>query len=192
MVTKQEDILEAWAEYFQKLGAPLESDHFNAEYKHQVEEDVTMLESHCAAKPAKFHPITSDEVLKAVSKLNKGKASDPTSISAEHIIYSAPITTSPLVELFNAILSARYIPETFRIGDLLPIPKKAKDSKIQTNHRGITISSIIGKIFDQVLIARDKDTLEKDQSLLQFGFTNGRNPTISTVLMHLLTNHSCV
>ena len=48
------------------------------------------------------------------------------------------------------------------------------------NYRGITVSSILGKLFETVLLNR-LDELNNDQSELQFGFTKGLSPTIDFV-----------
>ena len=50
------------------------------------------------------------------------------------------------------------------------------------NYRGITVSSILGKLFETVLFNR-LDELNNDQSDLQFGFTKGLSPTMTSLIL---------
>ena len=50
------------------------------------------------------------------------------------------------------------------------------------NYRGITVSSILGKLFETVLLNR-LDKLNNDQSDLQFGFTKGPSPTMASLIL---------
>jgi hypothetical protein len=183
LITNPDDILCAWADYFEKLGTPLEASHFNQPYRQQVEDDIFVISHFGNHKTLKPDPVTNLEVIKAITKLNIGKATDPTGIAAEHLKYALPIITPALTSIYDSIFQQRHIPETFKLGNMLPIPKKKKDSKIRENHRGITICSIMCKAFDHILISRDKETMEKDQSPLQYGFTDGYSPNMATLML---------
>ena len=50
------------------------------------------------------------------------------------------------------------------------------------NYRGITVSSILGKLFETVLLNR-LDELNNDQSELQYGFTKGLSPTMASLVL---------
>ena len=70
--------------------------------------------------------------------------------------------------VFNQILESKTVPEAFKIGIRTPVLKKAKDPSILDNCRGITVTPIIGKLFESVLLPRLTESF--DQSSRQFGF----------------------
>ena len=66
------------------------------------------------------------------------------------------------------------MPESFKSGILTPVHKKDKDPTSVDNYRGITVTAIIGKVFEYALL--DKLTvmgLNRNQSELQVGFSEG-------------------
>ena len=77
-----------------------------------------------------------------------------------------------LAALFNTLLTLRYVPESFRTGYTVPIPKGPdKDIRIPSNYRGISLLSNISKVFEKLILKR----LQKVISLnpLQGGFREG-------------------
>ena len=86
-----------------------------------------------------------------------------------------------LTTILNAIVQSGKIPQSFKQGILFPIHKGGGKPKDNTdNYRGITVSSIIGKIFERIL-ADHQDAL-LSQSSLQCGFTSGLSPTFASVI----------
>jgi hypothetical protein len=59
--------------------------------------------------------------------------------------------------------------------------QKGKDPLIKDNFRGITITPILSKALEQVVLARIKNNLY--QSHLQFGFTKGLSPTLAILVV---------
>ena len=66
-------------------------------------------------------------------------------------------------------------------GILTPVLKKAKDPTNLDNYRGITVTPIIGKLFESLLLPRLSQSFE--QSSLQFGFTKGLSPVMSALIV---------
>ena len=104
-------------------------------------------------------PFSSDEITTAVSRLKRKKAADLENLSlaadlenlsAEHIIFGASSWTPVLVLLLNAILTS-HIPKSFKEGMIIPVPKKGKDHRLTDNYRGITITSIVGKVLEHTI-----------------------------------------
>ena len=80
-----------------------------------------------------------------------------------------------ITDIFNEILETKTIPAAFKSGILTPVLIKSKDSTNLDNHRGITATPIILKLFEIVLLPRLSESF--DQSSLQFGFTKGLSIT---------------
>ena len=65
---------------------------------------------------------------------------------------------------------------------MTPVPKSGKDPKLFDNYRGITVTSIIGKLFEELLLLRLLEDVNVNQSDCQFGFTKDLNPLMSLVI----------
>jgi hypothetical protein len=72
------------------------------------------------------------------------------------------------------------VAQSFKTGVITPILKKSKDQMLTENYRGITITSVHGKVFEYILLK--KTTIAKDgQSNMQFGFTEGLSKCFLTI-----------
>ena len=71
-----------------------------------------------------------------------------------------------------------YFPSKLKTGYTIPIIKKNKDQYSTDSYRGITVTPIIGKLFEHVLIER----IHTNHSELQFGFTKGKSPAMAALL----------
>lgn len=63
---------------------------------------------------------------------------------------------------------------------MLPLLKKGKDPLSTNSYCGITITSVLGKTFEHILLSKKHPTLP--QSQLQYGFTEGRSPNMAALL----------
>ena len=87
-----------------------------------------------------------------------------------------------IVEIFNEILRTKKVPEQFKSGIINPIHKNGKDPGHFENYRGITISSILMKFRESVILKR-LHQLNADQIELQYGFTKCLSPTMASLLL---------
>jgi len=84
-------------------------------------------------------------------------------------IYAHPSLVMHLQVLFKLILLHGYVPTSFGIGVTIPLLKdKTGNVNDVDNYRGITLSPVISKLFEMVLLAISDDALKTDS--LQFGF----------------------
>ena len=121
-----------------------------------------------------------DELIRSL-KLGKAVGSD--NISAEHLKYSHPVVICILVKLFNLMLHFNQVPDVFGVGLTVPIPK-VTSHKIHLNtsdFRGITISPIISKLFEQCLLKRMNDYMASSDLQCCFKKDHGCNHAIYTV-----------
>ena len=63
--------------------------------------------------------------------------------------------------IMNSIGHMGYIPQLFKKGLLVPIPKAKKDATIKNNNRGITLISVLFKIFEKIIIDRHSSWLDQ-------------------------------
>ena len=86
-----------------------------------------------------------------------------------------------ITAIFNQILQSKTVSDAFKSGILTPVLKKSKDPTVLDNYRGITVTPIISKLFESVLLPRLSETFE--QSPLQFGFTKGLSPVMAALIV---------
>ena len=68
------------------------------------------------------------------------------------------------------------------MSSLVPIPKNKRGNKCDSdNYRQIAISSLMGKLFDSIVLEEQQDSLFTD--LLQFGFKKTTSTVVCTSLL---------
>ena len=80
------------------------------------------------------------------------------------------------------MLTHGVVPQGLLLSTLVPIPKNKRGNKCDSNnYRQIAISSLIGKIFDTIILDKQKMSLETD--VLQFGFKKNSSTVICTSML---------
>ena len=76
------------------------------------------------------------------------------------------------------------IPSIFKSGIITPVYKRHdKPLEDPNSYRRITVSSIVGKLFEKVLLKKILPTLREKQNELQRGFTKDVAPTNAALLL---------
>jgi len=90
-------------------------------------------------------------------------------LTPKHIINAHPILVVRLSWLFRILLKYSIVPDSFGYGVVVPLVKNTDGNCfVSNNYRGITISQVISKIFESLLMSLFQDQLSSDP--LQFGF----------------------
>ena len=133
---------------------------------------------------------------KCVRSLHLHKASGPDDLSAENLVNAHPSLIIHLKLLFSLIISHGYVPDAFGEGIIVPLVKD-KSGKLNdvSNYRPITLTSVISKVFECILLNICQDSLTSDE--LQFGFKEGIGCSdaifsIQTVVDYYVNNGSSV
>jgi len=122
------------------------------------------------------------ETAKAIRKLRKNKAAGLNEIPAELLKQGGEPVAEVLTELFNHIWHAEEIPEEWREGIIIPLPKKGCLSNCY-NWRGIALLSIPGKVFCSMLFNRLKTHVNQRLCKEQAGFRSGRSCTEQILIL---------
>jgi hypothetical protein len=113
--------------------------------------------------------INLHDLISAVSRLKAHKNDGGTGLTSDHIINAGNDCYVHMAMLFSAIIAHGTVPDSFLYSTIVPIPKgKHGNVSDSSNFRGITLSSIYGKLFDNIVLARYGDRLFSSE--LQFGF----------------------
>ena len=88
--------------------------------------------------------------------------------------------------LFSMMLTHGVAPQDVLLSTLVSIPKNKRGNKCDSNnYRQIAIISLLGKIFDTIILDKQKMSLETD--VLQFGFK--KNSSTVICLFYVKRNH---
>ena len=82
-----------------------------------------------------------------------------------------------LAYIINIVWIKKTIPGDWRRGIILPFWKNKGNKDVCSNHRGITLLSIPGKLFAMIILERIRPTFHNHRRLEQAGFTAGRSTT---------------
>ncbi|VDI14680.1 Hypothetical predicted protein [Mytilus galloprovincialis] len=181
----------AFAQYFEELSTPCENVNFDNDHFTNVKRDITSLTE--LFKHSKNHNIpvtTTEEVKKTVLSFKNGKSPDEENITAEHVKFGGQTLISILTNIINFIFQNLDIPSLLKSGIACPILKKGKKKTDPNSYRKIVITMFIGKIVEKLHLQNNQDSINKQQSRLQKGFTKGQMPAIAALILTELINRS--
>jgi hypothetical protein len=122
------------------------------------------------------------DIRNAVSRLKAHKNDGSTGLTSDHIINAGDDCFTHLALLFTAIVVHGTVPDSFLYSTIVPIPKgKHGNMSDSSNFRGITLSSIYGKLFDNIVLYRYSDSLLSSE--LQFGFKAKSSTSLCSMVL---------
>ena len=119
-----------------------------------------------------------EEVVGLIKGMDISKSSCIENISSKALKDALLAIPLKVTEMFNLSFSSGKVPDVWKIGNIVPLPKEGDKSKV-SNLRPITLLPVIGKLLEKVVNKRLKDYLE-GQHLLdvnQGGFRQGQSTT---------------
>ena len=175
----EEEALSRWTEYY------------TAALNHPASQPCPDLDS-LAANAADDPNISVDapslaEVQAAIAKLKNGRASGADGITAEVLKYSAGTSAPLLVKLFASVWKSGRVPAEWRDGIIVSLYKGKGSRSECSSHRPITLLSVPGKVFAQVLLSRIEPLLIANRRPQQSGFTAGRSTADAILALRLLS-----
>jgi len=131
-----------------------------------------------------------------VSRLKAHKNDGSSSLTSDHIINAGNDCLTHIALLFAAMAFHGTVPDNLLYSTIIPIPKGNKGNVTDSNNfRGIMLSSIFVKLFDNIVLYRYGDFLSSSE--LQFGFkakssTNLCSMVLKESLAYYVNNQSSV
>ena len=91
--------------------------------------------------------MSSDDITSAIKKFKSGKSDGYDGLSSDYYCNGTPLLSSYISALFNCMITHCYIPYSFCISTIIPIPKGSNKStsKVKKNYRGIALSILLSK-----------------------------------------------
>ena len=124
--------------------------------------------------PKLDYPITEHEVRQAIKNLKTGKACGLDDICGEFLKHADNLVVPFLTNLFNRLFDASHFPLDWCKSVIIPLLKKG-DDKNPDNYRGISLLSVVSKVFTAILNKRLHTWAEHEQKISkeQAGFRKG-------------------
>ena len=139
--------------YFEDLSVPKDKG-YDSEYLELCNIRHDLISKLSAEDTKPLEPFQEEDIYKAITQLNTGKAADEYGIVSEQLKVSDQILVPLITCIFNKILMNKAIPEIFKTGILTPVLKKLKDATKMDNYRGITVTPVFAKLFEYVLLPK--------------------------------------
>ena len=152
------------------------------------------LDKHC--NETRWNNFTVEEVIFACSALKPNKKDAGLSLNSLSIINASHNFYVALCLLINIVIVHDYTPLAWQAGTIVSLLKsRSLDKSLLTSHKPITLSSLIDKIIDLLIINRYNDVLYSSEC--QFGFKKGHSTNMSTfvvkeVVSYYINNDSAV
>ena len=129
------------------------------------------------------YTISFNDVNRAIKKLKSGKDDGSEGLLSDHVINASQKFYNMLSLVYSAMLVHGIAPNSMLLATMVPIPKNKRKSLCDSdNYRSIALSSILGKVFD--LIVLDKEQAKLVTSDLQFGFKDKSSTTQCTYVLN--------
>ena len=127
--------------------------------------------------------VCVNEVIDAVNNLKPYKGDGSmTGLSTDNFIHACDELFVHVACLLNCIFIHGSVPDDFVVGTTIPIPKNKNVNVTRSeNYRGITLSSVFGRILDNIIMRRHVSLLASCD--LQFGFKRGRSTAMCTAVV---------
>ena len=132
--------------------------------------------------------FTMEELIHAISKLKKGKSPGPDELPAELFINAGKGILEELLKVLNKIKKSKEIPDQWNWVDITTIYKNKGSKKELVNYRGIFLTIIVKKIFENMIKERMKENLE-EVNKHQGGSRTDRSPPDNLFLLYGCIDH---
>lgn len=134
--------------------------------------------------------INEAEIYTAISQLQSGRSSGPDNLLNEYFIHGKQCIVPILFVLFNKIFDTGYFPDSWSEGFVIPLHKKGSKND-PNNFRGITLLSVLGKLFTRIINNRLKNWAECYNVYIeaQAGFRTHMSTVDNIFVLHGLITH---
>ena len=155
LISDPTKLLEVWSTHFETLA---QSQMDSQPVLQELQTELSSLATTSYQREEHFLdvPFSVEEVEHILgNKMKLGKASGPDSLMTEHLRYGGPTITLWLTEILNFIVESEEIPPILKHGITIPIYKGGGKDPLEANsYRGITLTSVISKVLESLILLR--------------------------------------
>lgn len=130
--------------------------------------------NHKSPSLSMLEPVTTSELLDAISTLKNSKSSGWDGVTSEVLKKSAPLIVVPLLKIINQSFAEGVYPEALKLSVVRPIYKKGSKTDM-SNYRPISLLPTFSKVFETIIFRRLQIYFNSHHILTnsQFGFKKG-------------------
>lgn len=157
LIDEPDDLRNVWKEHYSQLYTPKLNPEYDESFLNYVTSCVKRYEneSYFTDYDALDDIFTVEEVNNTIVQLPNGKSSGPDGLTYEHIKYGGIALITLLTTILNAITSLETVPKDFTMGNIISLYKTNKKNRYnKDNYRGITLTNILSKNFERLILNR--------------------------------------
>ena len=159
------------------------------DYEGYVEATNTIVQEMLKDEDDNSPPFTFKEMEDAINKMKEKTSPDYFNMHTEILTRSGKGVLSPLLQVLNIIKTNKVIPESWRRVLITMIFKNKGSRRDLEKYRGIFLTVIVSKVFERMLQARMKGSLDK-VSFFQAGAKAGRSGADNLFLLRSSIDHT--
>ena len=121
-----------------------------AQHAHSLEDHTRSIQQSTSNQTIHKHcktyniTLTTSQVQKAIKQSTNNNSQDPDKLNSRHLKHIGPHGLTFLMSMFNkTAFNKNIIPYTWKLANIVPIPKLNKDTDKDTSYRPISILSVI-------------------------------------------------
>ena len=96
--------------------------------------------------------LPTSQVQEAVKQSKNNNSQGPDKLNIRHLKHIGPPGLAFLTSMFKTVLNKNIIPHTWKLANMVPIPKPNKDTDKGTSYRPISLLSVIAKTLEKSLL----------------------------------------
>ena len=96
--------------------------------------------------------LTTSQVQEPIKQSKNNNSQGPDKLNIRHLKHIGPLGLAFLTSMFENALNKNIIPHTWKLANIVPIPKPNKDTDKGTSYRPISLLSVIAKTLEKSLL----------------------------------------
>ena len=129
--------------------------------------------------------LTTSQVPEVIKQSKNNNSQGPDKLNIRHLKHIGPLGLAFLMSMFKTTLNKNIIPHTWKLANIVPIPKPNKDQDKGTSYRPISLLSVIAKTLEKSLLPYI--TANIPNTPMQHGYKT-QHSTVTALLLHILNN----
>ena len=179
LLSSESEVQQRWSEHFSEVLNRPEPVDPAAVLEENFMEELVITEE----------PLSKTEIINTVKQLKNGKAAGFDEVSPD-VLKADPATTADVLDsLLKRIWELENMPEDWRKGLIIKLPKKG-DLTSCGNWRGITLLSVVGKVLARCIIMRMRDAVDSRLRKEQGGFRPHRGTGMQIFILRNIIEQS--
>ena len=96
--------------------------------------------------------LTTSQVQEAIKQSKNNNSQGPDKLNIRHLKHIGPLGLAFITSMFKTPLNKNIIPHTWKLANIVPIPKPNKDTNKGTSYRPISLLSVIARTLEKSLL----------------------------------------